>query len=269
MPYPYLHYSDSLPAVGVLQRVLQARVDPEIACDGHYGPETTRTVREFQRNQRLGIDGIVGRQTWPTLVAGAPGLAVADCIDVFDPSLYEHEAGDVRRAGGTPFLIGGASNGLEQLIGDLVRGTRPGTVSLLRFHGHGSSGFAGISYGKGSEGFHRNYITSRSGPQMRGIIARLAPIFSPFGCIQFMHCSTGHGQDGRDMLGLVANATGVPVSAAAQTQYGGGLSTFRFEGPVVNVFPSGGTMEAWTRSLPPLAGRSVAPVGANAARSAP
>lgn len=92
MPCPYLHYSDSLPAVGVLQRVLQARVDPNIECDGHYGPETTRTVRTFQRDQRLGVDGIVGQRTWPALIEGVFGLEVADCIDVFDPSLYELEA---------------------------------------------------------------------------------------------------------------------------------------------------------------------------------
>jgi len=269
MPYPYLHYSDSLPAVGVLQRVLQARVDPDIGCDGHYGPETTRTVRTFQRDQRLGVDGIVGQRTWPALVDGAPGLEVADCIDVFDPSLYELEARDIRSAGGTPHMIGGASNGLEQLIGDVVRSTRPGSVFLLRFHGHGSSGLAGISFGSGSQGFHRNTITARGGEQMRAIIARLAPIFGAYGCIQFMHCSTGHGQDGRDMLSLVADATGVPASAVVRTQYGGGLSTFRFEGPVVNVFPSGSTMQAWTRSLPQLIGRSVAPGSTHAARSGP
>lgn len=259
MPYPYLKYSDALPAVGVLQRLLQARVDPDIGCDGHFGPETTRTVREFQRDQRLGVDGIVGQQTWPTLVAGAPGLEVADCIDVFDPSLYETEARDLRDAGGTPFMIGGASNGVEQLVSDVVRSTRPGTVFLLRFHGHGSSGLAGISSGTGAEGFHRNNITARGGDPLRAIIARLAPIFSAYGCIQFMHCSTGHGQDGRDMLSLVAEATGVPASGAVRTQYGGGSTTFRFEGPVVHAFPGGSTMQAWTRSLPPLIGRSVAP----------
>lgn len=267
MSYPYLHYGDSLPAVGVLQRVLQARVDPDIGCDGHYGPETTQTVRTFQRDQRLGVDGIVGQRTWPALVDGASGLDVADCIDVFDPSLYELEARDIRRAGGTPHLIGGACNGVEQLVGDVVRNTRPGSVFLLRFHGHGRSGLAGISAGSGSDGYHRNSITSRGGDQMRAIIARLAPIFGDYGCIQFMHCSTGHGRDGREMLSLVADATGVPVSAAVRTQYGGGLSTFRFEGPVVNVFPSGSTMQAWTRSLPQLIGRSVSPAGAHAARS--
>lgn len=265
MPYPYLRNSDALPVVGVLQRVLQARVDPDIGCDGHYGPETTRTVREFQGDQRLDVDGIVGQQTWPVVADGESGLEVADCIDVFDPSLNDFEARDIRRAGGTPFMIGGASNGVEAVIEDVVRTTRPGTIALMRFHGHGRGGLASISSGSGGDGSHRNDITSRGGQQMRAVLARLAPIFSAYGCIQFMHCRTGHGQEGRDMLAQVADATGVPASGAVRTQYGGGLTTFRFEGPVVNVFPGGSTMQAWTRGLPQLAGRSVA----SAARSAP
>ena len=68
-----------------------------------------------------------------------------------------------------PYLhFGAASNGLEQLIGDLVRGPRPGMVFLPCFNGHASSGLARICSGSGSEGFRPNYITSRRGPQMRG-----------------------------------------------------------------------------------------------------
>ncbi|MEP7365329.1 MAG: peptidoglycan-binding domain-containing protein [Acidobacteriota bacterium] len=32
-------------------------------CDGHFGPETDRTVRRFQQDARLVVDGIAGRKT--------------------------------------------------------------------------------------------------------------------------------------------------------------------------------------------------------------
>ncbi|PKL96543.1 MAG: hypothetical protein CVV18_01350 [Gammaproteobacteria bacterium HGW-Gammaproteobacteria-8] len=258
MPYPSLRRYDVLPAVAVLQRLLQARIDPDIGCDGNYGPATTGAVKSFQTQQRLGVDGRVGRQTWPALVAGLPGLEVVDCIDVFDENLYTDEGHleelDIRRAGGIPYLIGGTSNGLEQLVFDVVRSTRPGSVFLLRFHGHGSPGVAGVSFGTGSEGFHGNSVTSRGGAALRAILARLAPIFGAYGCIEFMHCKAGQGREGREMLQLVADATGVPASAALRTQYGGGLTTFRFEGPTRTVCPRNLSLGNWAGSLPALAG---------------
>jgi len=32
-------------------------------CDGNFGPETERTVRRFQQDNGLAIDGVAGRQT--------------------------------------------------------------------------------------------------------------------------------------------------------------------------------------------------------------
>ncbi|MCL2393270.1 MAG: N-acetylmuramoyl-L-alanine amidase [Acidimicrobiaceae bacterium] len=37
-----------------------------IAVDGIFGPETDRVVRQFQREKRIGVDGIVGVVTWTT-----------------------------------------------------------------------------------------------------------------------------------------------------------------------------------------------------------
>src|SRR3546814_12406655 len=68
---------------------------------------------------------------------------------------------------------------------------------------------------------------------MRPIMRRLRPIFGPYGCIQFMHCETGSGPAGRTMLEAIASDTRVPVSAGLHTQFGGGLKTFRCEGPTL------------------------------------
>jgi hypothetical protein len=36
-------------------------------CDGNFGPETERTVRQFQSDRKLAVDGIAGRQTLTTM----------------------------------------------------------------------------------------------------------------------------------------------------------------------------------------------------------
>lgn len=36
-------------------------------CDGNFGPETDRTVRQFQQDSLLAVDGVAGRQTLSTM----------------------------------------------------------------------------------------------------------------------------------------------------------------------------------------------------------
>jgi hypothetical protein len=89
--------------------------------------------------------------------------------------------------------------------------------------------------------------------EIRPVLARLRPIFGPYGCVQFMHCETGGGPNGRRMLQQVADILGVPASAGVQTQYGGGTKTFRFEGPTFTAVPGGGSLATWCRELPNFA----------------
>lgn len=90
------------------------------------------------------------------------------------------------------------------------------------------------------------------------VVARLRPIFVPYGCIQFMHCSTGRGPGGRQLLlSRIADTLGVLASAAVRTQYPGEIGTFRFEGPTYTAFPGGGTLRSWCQRLPDFAPTSV------------
>ncbi|GER87900.1 hypothetical protein KDW_20620 [Dictyobacter vulcani] len=51
-----------------------------IAADGDFGPNTESAVRSFQSSHGLGVDGVVGSQTWPRLIVntqqGSKGNAV-------------------------------------------------------------------------------------------------------------------------------------------------------------------------------------------------
>lgn len=46
-------------------RTLQSAL--HIAVDGEFGPETETAIRRFQGEHRLGVDGVVGAQTWAAL----------------------------------------------------------------------------------------------------------------------------------------------------------------------------------------------------------
>ena len=55
-------------AVKILQLTLNSK-GYGLVGDGIFGPATDRAVRQFQANNRLQIDGIVGSQTWNTLLS--------------------------------------------------------------------------------------------------------------------------------------------------------------------------------------------------------
>ena len=65
-----------------------------------------------------------------------------------------------------------------------------------------------------------------------------------------MHCSTGRGPNGRRLLQQIADGVGVPVTAALTDQLGGGVNTFKFEGPTFTAFPGGANLRSWCDSRP-------------------
>jgi hypothetical protein len=256
MNYTDLRRGDKLPSVGVLQKLLN-RTGASLVPDGEFGQKTETAVRVFQRAHRLNPDGIVGKDTWPRLATGS-NLRIVDCIDVFDPSLFNLEAQDVGKAGGNPILIGGMCNGVEAVVSAIVSASAGG-VFLLRFHGHGAPGVAGVSFGQGAIGWgERADIDLSNFATLRPALARLRSIFGPYGNVQFMHCSTGSGPNGRRLLQSIADTLGVPATAALQTQYGGGVATFKYEGPTYTALTGGAVLRGWCRALPDFAGMSIA-----------
>ena len=253
--YPLLRRGDNLPAVGVLQKLLN-RGGARLAVDGDFGQATQTAVANFQRARGLFADGAVGQNSWPRISASA-NLPIMDCIDIFDPTLLTLEAADIRRAGGRPLVIGGACNGVEQAV-QMIVAASPGNVFLLRFHGHGGPGVAGFSDGRGGfDAVHRTDVGTHNLRTMLPILSRLRGIFGPYGCIQFMHCLTGRGAGGRSMVTGIADALGVPATAAVMDQLGGGTTTFRFEGPTFTAIPGGGPISPWAASRPEFARMTV------------
>lgn len=251
--FVWLRRGDRLPAVAVAQLLLD-RTGPGLAIDGIFGPGTQAGVRRFQSERPgLAADGVIGRQTWPRL-RSQETLPVVDCIDVFDPDLYTSERRFLTGSGSSPITLGGMSNGIEQAVTDIRR--QASNIFLLRFHGHGAPGVAGASDGHGGLGNHRSSF--QNDPATLATMRRLRGAFGPHGCIQFMHCETGSGSAGARFLRKIADATGVPATAAPNTQYASTLrETVRYEGPARTACPNGQSMSAWARSLPEFVGMSV------------
>lgn len=249
--FVWLRKGDKLPAVAVAQ-ILLNRSGASLTVDGDFGNKTYRAVKDFQSPRGLAKDGIIGQQTWPRLVANEQ-LQIIDCIDVFDASLFNMEARDIRRSGGNPILIGGMCNGIEQAITEIKAAAR--NAFLVRFHGHGAPGAAGVSDGHGTI---EDYSTFRNDASTRQVLTKLRGSFGRYGCIQFMHCNTAQGTAGREFLQMVATTTRVPASAGTQTQYAGSLrKTLRFEGPTRTFCPNNIDLKTWGRGLPALPGMSV------------
>lgn len=249
--FVWLRKGDKLPAVAVAQ-VLLNRTGASLTVDGDFGTRTHKAVREFQSPRSLAVDGVVGRQSWPRLVANEQ-LPIIDCIDVFDNSLFNMEVQDIRKAGGNPILIGGMCNGIEQAVQEVQSAVQ--SAFLVRFHGHGAPGAAGASDGHGAI---EDHSTFRNDAATRLVLNKLRGSFGRCGCIQFMHCNTAQGRMGREFLQMVAVTTGVPASAGVQTQYAGSLrKTLRFEGSTRTFCPGNVDLKAWGRGLPILPGMSV------------
>lgn len=252
MNYTILKKGDKLPMVGVLQHLL-ARTGLQTTPDGIFGPRTYSAVKQFQLQRLLGCDGIVGKETWERLTAGL-NLPIIDAVDIYDPTFETQDATYIRKAGGNPLVMGGACNGVEQVVNLITNGGRG--VFLLRFHGHGAPGVGGVSDG------HEDGIPERSdisgSSRILDTLAKLRPIFGAYGCVEFIQCQTGRGHKGRHLLSHMANRLGVPVTAATMDQPFGQSFAFRLSGPTVTMFPGGESLTSWSKSRPRFAGMTVA-----------
>lgn len=74
-PYgrPTLKIGDKGPDVADLQEMLNAAIGTSLAMDGVFGPATGHAVIQFQTQQHLPPDGIVGTTTWTALGQPASG----------------------------------------------------------------------------------------------------------------------------------------------------------------------------------------------------
>lgn len=256
----YLQKGDYLPIVAIVQLLLNRALRPDggIMVDGAFGPRTKEAVQQFQVRQGLNPNGIINSLTWRRL--NAKNYQIIDSVDATEnvdehgrmrldtDRHWEGETTDIRNEGGEPVVHYGMSRGGRHVLQSVMARAELGNVMLLRFHGHGSPGNQALSSGKmdGTEFMteHMSHEGSRTS------IRQLRSIFSPYASVQLMGCRVGRGERGYRLLQGLAELWGVPISAGTNTQYGGGGSTFVFEGPIRTAFPNGLSLRHWAAQLP-------------------
>ena len=70
--HPRLQKGSTGEAVKELQRILNAKISAELDVDGSFGPLTLTAVKDFQKKNGIGQDGIVGPKTWAALLKEEP-----------------------------------------------------------------------------------------------------------------------------------------------------------------------------------------------------
>ena len=244
-----LRRGNRIPTVAVVQAFLNDKREAEnlIAVDGIFGPETQRAVQEFQQNQRLKKTGTVENELWSRLVGKR--WQVIDHVDRTDYDSEKHQIldhEDLEPFGQTILEQFGMTLGGPGVVRRVAGSARHGKVALLRFHGHGAPGKMVVASGRRSA--PGSSFSSQNTPRFDRALQSLRPIFAGFGSIELHGCRVGRGRAGRILLTRMANATGVPVTAGRNSQFGGGTSTFHFEGPTRTIAPGSQSLKQWARA---------------------
>jgi len=145
-----LAYGSSGEEVKQLQRLLQARGLYDGPIDGQFGPKTKAGVTAYQKKNGLEVDGVVGQQTWGSMLFGAsypPGSSM------LAPSPRHNSSDGFERSGGS-----------NKYTGSTSRGSSRGAPAELAKYGNGhipasaleSIGIGGHRmYGPAAEAFKR------------------------------------------------------------------------------------------------------------------
>ncbi len=122
-PWPDVGQGSTGENVYSIQLMLQAH-GYSLSIDGDFGPQTAATVKEFQSAHGLGVDGIVGPQTWPVLIITTQQGNTGSAVKALQRQLNAH----------------GASLTVDSDFGSL---TAAAVKSYQSKHGLGVDGIAG------------------------------------------------------------------------------------------------------------------------------
>jgi hypothetical protein len=109
-----LRRGDRGPAVLELQHKLNAAgAHPPLPTDGEFGPKTQKAVKDFQQENGLASDGIVGLKTWRALdsASSGPNKLLSHQVTTLPVNLEYYRSADVEQ-----FLFKAKSDPPEQLL---------------------------------------------------------------------------------------------------------------------------------------------------------
>jgi hypothetical protein len=243
--YVTVKLGDHLPSVALAQARLVESGAENLVVDGIFGHKTAAAVKAFQTRERLPVTGTVDPDTWTGLIQKEP-ITVVDVLDATEDVLEED--GPYLQDGHAHIMVNfGMSRGAHHTIQQLIAREEPGSVALLRFHGHGNPGTMHVTGGWITVASAFRSIHFKDKDAVRAY-HRLGGIMKRYGSIELHGCSVARGIRGHQLLSGMAQACGVPVSAGLGSQTGADMAN-RFEGGTLTQYPFGLTRRSWAKRV--------------------
>ncbi len=159
---------------------------------------------------------------------------IIDLIDMEDPVLGKNRQQWLDYLGASSVKINmyGMSNGVGQMISDIMQRVPMGRLERLRIWSHGAPGMQNVSAGASGSG--AVHWASLSLSNIAQTLAQLRPYFSSHAHAELRGCNVAQGSQGEQLLVELARIWGVPVQAGTVVQ-----TTGRWAGTVVQAEPNG------------------------------
>ncbi len=151
---------------------------------------------------------------------------IVDVVDCGDPIVGFYVRKGLREQGvsSTVLEMYAMSDGVGQMVFDLLGAVRPGQLDLLRIWAHGGPGRIGISNGWAGGhlvGPHLSGLSSESLDSVRSRLARLRPLFARGARVELRGCAVAANDAGGRLLSGLSGIWGICVQAGAVNQRAG------------------------------------------------
>jgi hypothetical protein len=111
----------------------------------------------------------------------------------------------------------GMSNGVIVMVQNIRQAATVQSIDILRIWGHASQGDQNVSAESGGS-IHWSGISVANFPQIKGELLLLRDLFKPGGWAELRGCSVAGGNDGEELLKLLAATWNIPVYGGSVTQ---------------------------------------------------
>jgi peptidoglycan hydrolase-like protein with peptidoglycan-binding domain len=143
LPWPVLRVGAENHPVRTLQHLLRARRE-EVAVDGRFGPRTQAAVRSLQASRGLGVDGVVGEQTWQALIVTVRRSSTGEAVrGVQEEFQFRNLSGDPGRGLQIDGVFGPRTDAAVRAFQDAVGIDADGIVGPLTWRALVSGMLAG------------------------------------------------------------------------------------------------------------------------------
>lgn len=151
-----------------------------------------------------------------------------DVVDVSDPRLMPTKTGLEKIGKSKVLSYCFMSNGVNQMVHDIMGIAAPNSIKVLRIWAHGTQGVVGISSGDDPRliRLHLSGISPKVFDSPYQELGKLRPYFASGARIELRGCETGASADGEKLMKNLAELLGVEIHASPEDQPGTGFDWY-------------------------------------------